>query len=58
MPPILVLALPRIHVFVEIRAVEFGQSMRVFRKMRRHPIHDHADPDLMTPVHEMAELIG
>ena len=55
--PILVLALARIHVLVEIGAVEFRQPVRVLWKMRRHPIHDHADAGLMTFVDEMAELI-
>ena len=55
--PILVLALARIHVFVEIRAVEFRERMRVLRKMRRHPIHDHADAGLMTSIDEMPELV-
>ena len=55
--PILVLALARIGVLVEIRAVEFREAMRVLRKMRRHPIHDHADAGLMTAIDEMAELV-
>ena len=55
--PILMLALARIHVLVEIGAVELGQRVRVFREMRRHPIHDHADPGLMTFVDEMPELV-
>ena len=55
--PILMLALARIHVLVEIGAVEFGQPVRVLREMRRHPIHDHADAGLMTFVDEMTELV-
>src|SRR4029077_7503784 len=55
--PILLLALARIHVFVEIRAIEFSQAMRVLWKMRRHPIHDHADAGLMTFVDEITEFI-
>ena len=56
--PILVLALARIHVFVEIGAIELGQAVRIFWKMRRHPIHDHADADLMAFVDEVTKLIG
>src|SRR5207248_3093374 len=56
--PILVLALTRIHVLVEIGAIELGQSVCVLRKMRRHPIHDHADAGLITFVDEMTEIIG
>src|SRR5438128_10797763 len=55
--PIGVLALTRIHVFVKIGAIEFSQTMRVFREMRRHPIHDHANAGLMTAVDKMAELV-
>ena len=56
--PILMLALARIHVLVEIGAVEFREPVRVLRKMRRHPIHDHADAALMAAIDEMPELIG
>jgi hypothetical protein len=45
--PILVLALPRIHVLVKVGAVELGERMRVLREMRRNPIHDHADAGLV-----------
>ena len=55
--PILVLALPRIGVFVEIRAVKLREGMRVLRKMRRHPIHDHADAGAMAAIDEMPELV-
>ena len=55
--PILVLALARVHVLVEIGAVEFGEPMGVLREMRRHPIHDHADAGLMAFIDEMAEVI-
>src|SRR5439155_2812082 len=46
--PVLVLALARIHVFIEVRAIEFSQGVRVLWKMRRHPSHDHANTGLMT----------
>src|SRR5438552_2683462 len=55
--PIRLLALARVHVLVKIGAIEFGQTMRVFREMRRHPIHDHANTSLMTAVDKMAELV-
>ena len=55
--PILVLALPRIGVFVEIGAVKFRQRVRVFREMRRHPVHEHANPGAMAGIDEMAQLI-
>src|SRR5205823_4568781 len=55
--PIHLLALARIHVFVEIGPVKFGQPMCVFREMRRDPIHDHPHSGLMTFVDKMAELV-
>src|SRR4029078_8270645 len=55
--PVLVLALARVHVCVEIGSVKRGETVRVFRKMRRHPIHDHADATLMAAVDKMPELI-
>ncbi len=55
--PILMLALPRIGVFVEIRAIKFRERVGILRKMRRHPIHDHADAGAMTRIDEMAQLI-
>src|SRR4051812_24506456 len=39
-------------------AVELGERMCVFRKVRRHPIHDHPDSGLMTFVDEMTEIVG
>ena len=45
--PIGMLAFAWIKVLVKRRAVESSQRKRVFRKMRRHPIHNHADTALM-----------
>src|SRR5207247_8314760 len=55
--PILLFALARVHVLVEIGAIEFGQRVCVLWKMRRHPIHDHADAGLMTSVDKMAKVV-
>src|SRR5205823_5032303 len=55
--PVLMFALARIGVLVEIGAVEFGKRMNVLRKMRGHPIHDHAEPGLMTAVDKMPKLV-
>src|SRR5207244_3222102 len=41
--PLRVFALARIAVLVEVRAVEVDDAMAVSRKMRRHPVEDHAD---------------
>ena len=56
--PIALLALARIGVLIERRAVEKSQAVRVFRKMRRHPIDNHADSRLMAAVHEKSEIVG
>ncbi len=56
-PPILMFALAGIHVLIEIGAVEFGQRVRVFRKMCRHPVHDDCDSRLMTFVDEVAQFV-
>ena len=45
--PVLVLALPRVGVLVEVRAVEVGQAVRVLRKMGRHPVEDDTEPGLV-----------
>jgi hypothetical protein len=41
--PVLVLALARVGVLVEMRAVEEAEPVRVAREMPRHPVEDHAD---------------
>ena len=41
-PPIRMFAFAWIEVLVKCRAVESSERERVFGKMRRHPIHDHA----------------
>ena len=56
--PILMLALARVHVFVKVGPIEFGERVRIFREMRRHPIHDHADAGLVACVDEVAKFIG
>ncbi len=55
--PVLVLALARIVVLVEMRAVEIGQPVAVLREMRRHPVDDHADALLVAAVHEVLEVV-
>src|SRR5947207_15974087 len=50
-------ALSWIHVLVEIRPIKFRQSVRIFWKMRRHPIDDHSDPGLVAFIDKMAEFV-
>ena len=56
-PPIAVLALPRIGMLVQMRAVEHGQSVRVLGKMRGHPVEDHAKSGFVAAVDKMPEII-
>src|SRR5437899_4688723 len=55
--PIRVLTFARIEVLVQRRAVESPQRKRVFRKMRRHPIHNHAQPSLMQMIDQEAKIV-
>ena len=56
--PVGVEAAPRILVLVEVGAVEPGKPMRVDRKMRRHPIEQHAEAGAMGAVDEAGEAGG
>ena len=55
--PVAVLAQARVGVFVQRRAVELGETMRVLRKMRGHPVEDHADAGLVALVDEGHEFL-
>ena len=50
--PVEVLALARIGMFVERRAIETGQAVRILGKVRRHPVHNHADAGLVAGIDE------
>ena len=56
--PVGMLALPRILVFVQRRAVEASQAVAVPREMGRHPIENHADAVAMAVVDEVHEVFG
>ena len=56
--PVLVLALARVGVLVERRAVEERQAVRVLGEMRRHPVHNHPDACLVAAVDEVHEVLG
>ena len=55
--PVRLLALARILVLVERRAVEAREPVRVLRKMSGHPVEQHADAVEMALVHEVAEVV-
>src|SRR5580692_3103478 len=55
--PVLVLTLARVLVLEERRAVEARETVRVLRKVAGHPIEEHADPGLVTGVHEEPEVV-
>ena len=56
--PVLVLALPRIGVLEERRAVEPGEAVLVLRKMAGHPVENHAEAGLVAGVDEQLEVLG
>ena len=55
--PVAMLAQPRIFVLVKRGSIEERQSVRVLRKMRGHPVHDHADARLVAAVDEIHEIL-
>ena len=55
--PVRVRAAPRVGVLVQRRAVEAGQRPLVAGEVGGHPVDDDADPGLVQPVHQVAELI-
>ena len=55
--PFAVLALARIGVLVERGSIEIRKPVRVFREVRGHPVHDHADAVLMALVDEVHEVV-
>ena len=56
-PPIAMLPLPRIGVFVKVRTVEIGQPVRILREVGRHPVKNDSDSRLVAMIDEVAELI-
>src|ERR1700733_11947199 len=50
-------SLARVRVLVKMRPVEVGKTMLVFRKMRWHPIEDHAYAMGMQVVHEVHQIL-
>ncbi len=56
-PPLLMLPLARVGVFIAGRPVEPGKPAFILRKMSRDPIHNHADPGLMALFHKAHEIL-
>ena len=55
--PILVKALARVGVFVKVCAIETRQPVRIGRKMRRNPIHNHANARRVATLHQPHQSI-
>jgi len=56
--PVVVLAPARVGVLVERGAVEAHECPWVGRKMRRHPVEQHADPVRVHVVDEVTKVVG
>jgi hypothetical protein len=50
-------ALPRVRVFVEMRAVEVGQTVGVGREVRWHPVENDGDAVLVQVIHQVHEIL-
>ncbi len=55
--PVAMLALTRIGVFVERRAVKAPQAVAVAGEVGRHPVQNHADAVLMAKVDKIHEVL-
>jgi len=55
--PILVESQTRVGMLIKMRAVEIGKTVRIVRKMRRHPIEDDPDPGRMRRLDEGREIL-
>src|SRR5690606_26949938 len=51
-------SLSHIGVFVSVCAVEHEQSMRIIRKMRRHPVENHSNACLVKFIDESHQSLG
>src|ERR1043166_3124579 len=56
--PVGMFAFARIEMLVQSSAIKTAERKRVLRKMRRHPVHDHADTFLMKMIDEETKIIG
>ena len=44
-------------MLIQRRAIKLPKAMLIAWKMRRHPVHDHADARLVAGIHQVAEII-
>ena len=56
--PVGMLALARVGVLVEMRAVEPGERVRILREVAGHPVEDHADAVRVALVDELHQVGG
>ncbi len=56
--PVLLLALARIGVLVQVRAVKLREGKAVAREMPRHPVQDHPDAALVQVVDKPGKILG
>ena len=54
--PVLVETLFRVGIFVQVRAIEIGQSMGIAGEVRRHPIQNHTQPGRVRCVHKILKI--
>ena len=57
-PPIFMLTLQRIGVFIKISSVEFIEPELVFRKMRRYPVEYDAYTRFVKLINHYLEIFG
>src|SRR6185503_20585470 len=55
--PIRMFAFARIEMLIKRGAVEATERETIFRKVREHPVHDHADVTLVQVVDEITQII-
>ena len=56
--PFTMLPATRILMLIQGRSVKSSQTIRVFRKMRRNPVHYHADIILVAQVDKIHKVLG
>src|SRR5215469_7593430 len=55
--PLIVLALPRVGVLVNVGAIKEAQAMPFLREVGRHPVEEYADTMLMTVIDKVHEIV-